>query len=54
MATLLLTAGVDVRSVSERLGHTKPATTLNFYAHALPGRQEAVSEEMDRILEVKE
>lgn len=53
MATLLLTSGVDVRSVSERLGHTKPATTLNYYAHALPGRQEQVSEEMDRLLETK-
>lgn len=51
MATLLLTNGVDVRSVSERLGHTKPATTLNYYAHALPGRQAEVSEEMDKILD---
>ena len=37
-ATMLLTNGVDVRTVAERLGHTDAATTLRYYAHVLPGR----------------
>ena len=33
VATQLLSAGVDVRTVSGRLGHRGAATTLNVYAH---------------------
>jgi integrase len=32
-ATRLLDAGVPVKTVSGRLGHARPATTLNVYAH---------------------
>lgn len=37
-ATWLLTHGVDLKTVSERLGHADEATTLRIYAHVLPGR----------------
>ena len=33
MATRLMAAGVDVRTVSGRLGHSNPSTTLSVYAH---------------------
>ncbi len=33
VATQLLSAGVDVRTVAGRLGHRNAATTLNVYAH---------------------
>lgn len=36
VATRLLTAGVDVRTVAGRLGHRNAATTLNVYSHFLP------------------
>ena len=36
VATQLLAAGVDVRTVAGRLGHRNAATTLNVYAHFLP------------------
>ena len=36
VATRLLTAGIDVRTVAGRLGHRNPATTLNVYAHFVP------------------
>lgn len=39
-ATWLLTHGVDIQTVSERLGHRDVATTLRIYAHVLPGRDE--------------
>ena len=37
-ATWLLTHGVDLKTVSELLGHADEATTLRTYAHVLPGR----------------
>jgi integrase len=42
-ATLLLLAGVDVKTVAARLGHASPITTLKTYAHLLPeGEDKAV------------
>ena len=38
-ATHLLAAGVNVRVVSERLGHASTAFTLDVYGHVLPGQQ---------------
>ena len=35
-ATLLLEAGVDVKTVSERLGHDSIQTTLQLYDHVTP------------------
>jgi integrase len=43
-ATLLLAAGVDVKTVAERLGHANPNITLKTYAHVLPAmRQRAAA-----------
>jgi integrase len=38
-ATLLLRAGVNPKVVSERLGHSSVAFTLDTYAHVIPGMQ---------------
>lgn len=38
-ATLLLKAGVPVKVVSERLGHSNPAFTMSVYQHVIPGMQ---------------
>jgi integrase len=40
VATRLLTAGVDVRTVAGRLGHRNASTTLNVYAHFLQDADE--------------
>lgn len=37
-AAWCLSAGVDLKTLSERLGHADEATTLRTYAHLLPGR----------------
>jgi integrase len=50
MASLLLAKGVNVKAVSERLGHTKITTTLAAYAHVLPGAQTEISAEIERLL----
>lgn len=34
-ATLLIGSGINIRTVSGRLGHSNPSTTLNIYSHAL-------------------
>ena len=38
-ATIALKAGVQVKVISERLGHETPAFTLKQYAHVIPGMQ---------------
>jgi integrase len=42
-ATRLLSAGVDVRTVSGRLGHANAATTLGVYAHFLESSDQAAA-----------
>jgi integrase len=44
MATLMLSAGVHPKVVSERLGHATINITLDTYSHVLPGLQEAAAE----------
>jgi integrase len=49
-ATLLLRAGVNPKVVSERLGHSSVAFTLDTYAHVMPGMQpEAAEQFMDAV-----
>lgn len=45
MAPTLLAAGVNVKVVSEALGHSKTAFTMDVYAHVLPtmGEQAAAA-----------
>ncbi|MFC1932159.1 tyrosine-type recombinase/integrase [Chloroflexota bacterium] len=48
-ASLMLTAGVHPKVVSERLGHANIGITLDIYSHVLPGLQEAAAEKFDMI-----
>jgi integrase len=49
-ATLLLTAGVHPKIVSERLGHSNIAITMDIYSHVLPGLQEQAVLALDQRL----
>jgi integrase len=49
-ATLLLQAGVPITVVSERLGHSKVAMTLDVYAHVLPAANRAAAEVIGGLL----
>jgi integrase len=44
MATQMLDAGVPVPIVAARLCHTRASTTLNVYAHAVPGGDRSAAE----------
>jgi integrase len=48
-ATLLLLAGVDVKVVSERLGHSSARLTQDTYQHVLPGMQERAAAQLEAI-----
>lgn len=49
-ATLLLAAGVNVKVVSEMLGHSNVSITLSIYAHVLPHMQQSAVQAMDNLL----
>lgn len=49
-ATLLLRDGIFVKVVSERLGHSNVAITLDTYAHVLPGMQGEAAALLDSIM----
>lgn len=49
-ATLLIAQGLDVRTVSNRLGHAQTSTTLNIYAHSFAKMDREASEKLDNLL----
>lgn len=49
-ATLLLAAGVNLKVVSERLGHASIALTADTYSHVLAGMQQEASDVVGAIL----
>ncbi len=50
MATLLLTAGVHPKVVSERLGHASITLTMDTYSHVLPTMQQDATESLERLM----
>ena len=50
-ATLMLEQGVTWKIISERLGDGSVAMTLDLYAHASPGLQQAAAQGFDRVLD---
>ena len=49
-ATQLIGAGVDVRTVAGRLGHSDPSLTLRVYSHAIEERDRAAAAIIGRVL----
>jgi integrase len=49
-ATLLLAAGVDVKTVSQRLGHASVSFTLDLYSHVLDEMQGRAVDVWDDVL----
>lgn len=42
-ATMLMEARVEPQTVAERLGHSRVSTTVDNYAHVMPGRDQAAA-----------
>jgi integrase len=53
-ATLLLSRGVNVKVVSELLGHSNISITLNIYSHVLPPMQQSAVTAMASLLDSHE
>ena len=51
-ATLMLNAGVNPKVVSEMLGHTSVAITLDRYSHVIPTLQDDAVRRLDELLRV--
>ena len=49
MATALLADGMDIVGVSRRLGHAKPSTTVNIYAHLVDESDKTNSDALERL-----
>jgi integrase len=50
-ASLLIAAGTNLTTVSNRLGHSHITTTMKHYAHAIKSANEAAAEVMDGIFQ---
>lgn len=48
--TLLIAAGVNVKTVSSHLGHATIATTANIYAHSIKSAEAAAADALQRVL----
>lgn len=48
-ATLLIANNKDIVTVAHRLGHAKPSTTMNIYAHALKKKDEETNDTFEMI-----
>lgn len=48
-ATILASAGVDIRTIAGRLGHAHPALTLRTYAHFMESADRQAAEVMGRL-----
>lgn len=49
-ASIQLSSGEQVHVVSSWLGHANPSTTLNIYAHLMPGAKEGARDRLERTL----
>lgn len=48
-ASHLIAAGWPIPLVSARIGHSQASTTLNVYAHSLPGHDQAMAAAIDEV-----
>ncbi len=50
-ASLLLAAGVDLKTIQIQLGHSDYSITANTYSHLLPNAQAAAAHKLNNLLE---
>ncbi|MGW6664567.1 MULTISPECIES: tyrosine-type recombinase/integrase [Peribacillus] len=52
--TMLIKQNVNVKVISERVGHTSIQITLDKCSHVLPSMQKHVADELDNLFKIKE
>jgi integrase len=52
-ATILINQGVDVTTVSKRLGHARTSTTTDIYAHSLKKADTVAAEKFENLFNKK-
>jgi len=50
VATELLTEGIDVRTVANRLGHARTSTTMDIYWAFVPARDRDAADHLEAVL----
>ena len=50
-ATLLISQNIDVKTVSNRLGHAQTSTTMNIYAHSLKKMDEKAADTLEQLIQ---
>lgn len=48
-ASLLLGAGIDIKYISDRLGHSSIRITYDIYSHLIPEKEKEATEKVRRI-----
>lgn len=48
--TMMIEAGVDMKTVQTRIGHANITTTMNTYAHCTPAMDQSAADKLDNIL----
>ena len=51
-ATAMLSVGVSMKVIQQRMGHSDISTTMNIYAHALPSMNKDAGEKLDKLIPV--
>lgn len=49
-ATSMLLAGINMKVIQKRLGHSDISTTMNIYAHVLPSMNKDAGEKIDAAI----
>lgn len=49
--SLLIEAGVGLKEIQQRLGHTDIQTTMNIYAHMTDNMEEKASHQFSKLME---
>jgi integrase len=53
-ASVLIDAGVSIKVVSEKLGHSDPAFTWRNYVHLIKGSEDRTRQAIDRLADLDE
>ncbi|WP_245481024.1 site-specific integrase [Mesorhizobium sp. M1E.F.Ca.ET.041.01.1.1] len=48
MASAMVASGIDIKTISERLGHSTTSFTLATYVHAVKGRDKAAADQLGK------